>query len=351
LDTTPFKQYLPFLHRAHPHSPLEQLTGKELIVAENCIKAGIFYEKGQLEIAFDYATIAISEIPEGITFEASFCAYMISAAILYAMNKNNAADGIIKGLSESITTGENDYLLANFQAFIVKRKLLLNDKKAAIEWLNSDMSGINDGKLVFCKSYCYLTTARALIVHNKASTVIPFLNKLLIFNNEYNRTLDIIEILIYLAITYRKQKLTKEAEEALVEALEIAQEYGFTQMFINESIELAAELGRLSHRLFQPYLKERLVASFVKGIYITAKRFSRKEENIVKTRPRLSKRQSELIKLLAMGCSYQEIAEESGVKMSTVKTYLRAAYHKLGAVNRQEAVEKAVAFGFIKDYF
>ena len=365
--TASINQNLPFLHRSYrDHSDfaidmentfekmrmtLGRLLGKEFTVIENCIKAGIFYEQGKLETAFEYATIAISEIPEGIPFESAFCAYMISAAILYAMNKNKAADEIIKGLSESIENSENDYLLANLQAFIVKRKLALNDKKAATDWLNCELSGINDEKLFFYKNYCYLTTARALILHGKANTAISFLEKLLSLSKDYNRTLDIVEVLIYLSIAYRKKKLPREAEETLVEALEIAQEYGFTQLFINESLELAAELGRLSHRLFQPYLKERLVASFVKGIYITAVRHSRKEENAIKQNPRLSKRQLELIRLLATGCSYQEIAEESGVKMSTVKTYLRAAYHKLGAVNRQEAVEKAVTFGLVKNYF
>ncbi len=58
---------------------------------------------------------------------------------------------------------------------------------------------------------------------------------------------------------------------------------------------------------------------------------------LLDTRPiRLSKRQSELINLLAQGLKNKEIAEILGISEGTVKAYLTALFEKVGAKDRFE---------------
>ena len=55
----------------------------------------------------------------------------------------------------------------------------------------------------------------------------------------------------------------------------------------------------------------------------------------------LSKRELEILDLLALGHSNQEIAEQLFVSLSTVKTHLQNLFTKLDVKRRTQAVEKA----------
>jgi len=52
----------------------------------------------------------------------------------------------------------------------------------------------------------------------------------------------------------------------------------------------------------------------------------------------LSNRENEILRLLAKGCLYKEIADQLGISMSTVRTHIHAVYEKLHVQTRTEAV-------------
>ena len=54
-----------------------------------------------------------------------------------------------------------------------------------------------------------------------------------------------------------------------------------------------------------------------------------------------------MLRLAAQGRTNPEIAETTGLARNTVKTYLQAALHKLGARNRVEAIGKASEAGLL----
>lgn len=55
----------------------------------------------------------------------------------------------------------------------------------------------------------------------------------------------------------------------------------------------------------------------------------------------ITRREYDVLRLVAMGRTNPEIAVELNLARNTVKTYLQAAMHKLGARNRVEAITKA----------
>lgn len=61
----------------------------------------------------------------------------------------------------------------------------------------------------------------------------------------------------------------------------------------------------------------------------------------------LSDRESEVLALVASGCSNQEIADELGIAYNTVKNHLRSILAKLGVSNRTEAAAYAVSHGLV----
>jgi DNA-binding NarL/FixJ family response regulator len=63
--------------------------------------------------------------------------------------------------------------------------------------------------------------------------------------------------------------------------------------------------------------------------------------------PRLTERQTDVLKLTALGQSNKEIARELDLSPATVKAHIAAAIATLGAANRTEAVVKARALRLI----
>jgi len=61
----------------------------------------------------------------------------------------------------------------------------------------------------------------------------------------------------------------------------------------------------------------------------------------------LSKRESEILELMALGHSNQEIADKAFVSVSTVKTHVSSILCKLDVQRRTQAVNKARALGLV----
>ena len=61
----------------------------------------------------------------------------------------------------------------------------------------------------------------------------------------------------------------------------------------------------------------------------------------------LTKREIQVLKLLASGSSVKEIPDSLGISVHTVKFHIGNAYKKLNAKSQGEAVAKAVRAGII----
>ena len=61
----------------------------------------------------------------------------------------------------------------------------------------------------------------------------------------------------------------------------------------------------------------------------------------------ISKRETEVLQLIADGCSTPEVAEQLFISQKTVKNHLASIYSKLDARDRTQAVLKAVRMGII----
>jgi DNA-binding NarL/FixJ family response regulator len=63
--------------------------------------------------------------------------------------------------------------------------------------------------------------------------------------------------------------------------------------------------------------------------------------------PALTGREREVLQLLSTGASYAEIGRDLGIRVNTVRTYIRSLYEKCGVVNRAEAVNLAWNLGLL----
>ena len=61
----------------------------------------------------------------------------------------------------------------------------------------------------------------------------------------------------------------------------------------------------------------------------------------------LSDRELDVLRLLAQGCTNQEIAQALYISINTVKTHLKTAYDKLGVHVRRQAAARVRELGLV----
>ena len=67
----------------------------------------------------------------------------------------------------------------------------------------------------------------------------------------------------------------------------------------------------------------------------------------VSTDNTLTKREIEMLELIATGLSYEQVADRSGISYGTVRKHLENIYKKLNVHSKLEAVNKAKKDGFL----
>jgi DNA-binding NarL/FixJ family response regulator len=60
----------------------------------------------------------------------------------------------------------------------------------------------------------------------------------------------------------------------------------------------------------------------------------------------LTPRETEILRLLTLGLSNQQIADECFLSINSVKSYIRSAYRRIGATSRSQAVVWCIQHGF-----
>jgi len=64
---------------------------------------------------------------------------------------------------------------------------------------------------------------------------------------------------------------------------------------------------------------------------------------------RLTPRESDVLRLIASGCTYEQVADRLGVSLHTVATHIKNAYRKLGVRSGAAAVMRAVELRLFGD--
>ena len=111
--------------------------------------------------------------------------------------------------------------------------------------------------------------------------------------------------------------------------------------FIHKGLSLAERCG-LRQALRELQLRQPGLLSSL-GI---AENFIENATRVIEVNP-LSQRESEVLELIAMGNSNQQIAELLFISLHTVKTHARRIHGKLGVERRTQAVAKAKLLGLL----
>jgi LuxR family maltose regulon positive regulatory protein len=124
----------------------------------------------------------------------------------------------------------------------------------------------------------------------------------------------------------------------LVRALELVKPEGFIGVFVEQGLPVAETLADLVRRkqlgTIHPEYVERILNAFQRPGAL------QDEQPAALIEP-LTDRELDVLRLIAQGLKYKEIAERLVISLNTVRYHVKAIYGKLGVNNRTQAVETA----------
>ena len=143
-----------------------------------------------------------------------------------------------------------------------------------------------------------------------------------------------------------------ESLEIMEIVLSETQPYSFIRLIADEGAAVLQILKKTLSRIEHANYSGPLDSKYVNSVYLAAYAVSKQRRGItaeLKTKQvKLSRQQKMIVGLLSQGYKREDIIEETGLSLSTVKSYINITYRKLGAGSAADAVVKARELGIIE---
>ncbi|OGO38352.1 MAG: hypothetical protein A2W35_04080 [Chloroflexi bacterium RBG_16_57_11] len=298
-------------------------------------------------------------------------AYTTLARIQLAQGTwTEAVDTVEKAAQLIRTCGVFSEARSAVEAAQVKMWLLQGDWSSVDRWVAKleKRFGLHD-PYRYEDELAHITQARVFIAQNKPDKAIGLLSHLEDIARSAGRMGRVIEILLLEALAMRETGDSENAILALTECLTLAEPECYVRVFLDEGRPMQLLLAKgLAHasagplrdyaiHLLSQFDAEPLVVTAAQekvsptghpstssGQALVTPEFRPAKSMLVEP---LSQRELEVLQLMALGRTNQEIARQLIVAPGTVKAHAASIYRKLDAANRTEAVARARQMGIL----
>ena len=148
-----------------------------------------------------------------------------------------------------------------------------------------------------------------------------------------------LQVLVLQALVLQAQGEKDAAVQLMGEALALAEPGGFIRIFVDEGLPMVQLLSETAVRSIMPSYCEKLLAVFAaEGHKIATETSPAPAQSLVDP---LTKREMEILSLIATGLKNKEIAATLFVSVNTVHYHTKNLYSKLGVNSRTQAITKA----------
>jgi LuxR family maltose regulon positive regulatory protein len=229
--------------------------------------------------------------------------------------------------------------VARFTSYQASRWILLGRLDDARRWASSfDASMQGDARL---HKPGILTLARLRLVKGDPEAASLLLLRLLSIVERVGLAQDAIGIHILLALAQQGAHRSAQAERELRQALALAEPEGYRRIFLDEGAPLAALLEtRLSGGAGGSYVR-----SLLADLRSAATRETGQLSPLVEP---LTRREQEVVHLIAEGASNQEISEALVIALGTVKKHITTIFAKVGVTSRTQLLARARELGLLQ---
>jgi LuxR family maltose regulon positive regulatory protein len=290
-----------------------------------------------------------------------FClAYTTLSRIELAQGNCAEAAGAIEKATQLIQTcGVFSEARSAVETMQIKLWLAQGDLQAANRWAASfDENAFGaDDPFQFQDELALITRARVFMVQNKLDDAIGLLSCLEETARTWGRVGRLIEILILKALAMQRRGNIAQADNALTKCLELAEPKGYLRIFLDEGQPIQGLLAQwLAHasagplrdyavHLLSHFDAEPLAVTVAQEKAYPAGDLSASSGQ-APVEP-LSQRELEVLHLIALGRTNQEIARQLIVAPGTIKAHAASIYRKLDVANRTEAVARGRQLGIL----
>lgn len=276
----------------------------------------IFYQRNELDASLDSTNRAIELGVQAQEKTVNSRALLQRALAYHALGKTKLAQADLDS-ADQLARGLQDQVI--LYAVIRQRVLFAvedGDLASAQRWLDV-LAQYGEGPYPF---YFFFTKGRTLLAQGKCREANAQLESALESLEEADYALVRMEVLIWKAICLAALDKAAEAERVLKRAVKSAQTEKVFRPFMDARTEILGLMDQMGRGGFD------WVVELLEG----------KRTQV--EGPGLTRREREILQLLAMGMSNQEMAEKLVIAEGTLKRHVANLYQKLGVHNRAQAV-------------
>jgi LuxR family maltose regulon positive regulatory protein len=327
-----------------------QETGGQHLGASSLIEVGmadVLCEWNNLDSALVHVQQGLALLPLWGKADDLALAYITLARIHLAQANSSAAREAVQKATQVIqTSGVFPEAPHAVELAQVKLWLAQGDIQAATRWAASLKQRLgSDDPFRFENEVTHIAQARVLIAQNKPDEAIRLLSRLEEIARSAQRMGRVIEILLLEALALQKISDSEQAILAVTKCLALAEPEGYVRLFLDEGqsmqMLLAQWLAHASPGLLRDYATRLLSAFDAEPLAAAASQ--EKASPVGELVEPLSQRELEVLHLMALGRTNQEIARQLIVAPGTIKAHTASIYRKLEVANRTEAVARQAA--------
>lgn len=305
--------------------------------------AEVFYQRNQLEQALQHAKEGIS-LGRQLTSTQTLAAGL--AILAWIRQARGDSAGAREAMQEAYQVIPNPEIIALHNPVPAERAHLLlaqGDVQEAVHW--AEGRGLTEGdEPYYARELEYLLLVRILLSRNLPDRALTLLENLGAAAEAQKRIGSLIEIQVLQVLGFQAAGKENQAMNVLAQALVQAEPEGYMRTFVDEGPRMAALLHRAASRGIASDYAAELLAAFPS----VDQQFQPSSPAVTFSFDKpLSERELEVLNLLAIGATNQEIAEQLSIALTTARKHVSNILSKLRVHNRTQAVSRGRDLGLL----
>lgn len=329
-----YRQALRFATVSNPKLPLAAGT----ILIGNAL---LLYERNEREAALDQAQQGLALGLRSGEIKTLFPGYLALAQIYQGLGELAHAWQALEEAERLadlhfFSWTEEEVAAAQVRLHLAQGKIDMAARVLSLErW---QIEGQHALPLSVCPPGIQVAWARVLLAQHRPDAAAVLLEHALDGLHQEQPQTSTLPLVVLRALALAASGAHEQACSLLANVLPFASAQGYVRTFVDEGASMATLLRKVRQRFDTPGV-ESLLSSFPLALQEAAQ----PSEEGLQPEAFLSAREVEVMRLLAVGLSNQQIADELVIALSTVRTHTKHIYRKLGVQGRVRAVARATA--------